>query len=209
MNWQKKFPWFSEVKRVKDRKGKLMRNWKWLLAFLIVLAMGGMLYVQVTPAAAASAAEIERSVNSAVKKLAAKYPRTKELAEKAKGVLIFPDVVKGGFMVGGQYGEGALRKHGKTVAYYNTISASYGLQLGVQRYGYALFFMTDSALEYLDRNDGWELGTGPSVVVADKGLAGGITTTTATADVYAFFFDQEGLMAGLGLQGTKITRIKK
>ena len=89
-------------------------------------------------------------------------------------------------MVGGQYGEGALRKHGKTVAYYNTISASYGLQIGVQRYGYALFFMTNSALEYLDRSDGWELGTGPSVVIVDKGMAGGMSTTTASSDVYAF-----------------------
>jgi len=173
------------------------------------VAVGATNLTSVSPVAAESAAEIERSVNSAVKKLAAKYPWTKELAEKAKGVLVFPSVVKGGFMVGGQYGEGALRKHGKTVAYYNTVSASYGLQAGLQRYGYALFFMTDSALEYLDRSDGWELGTGPSVVVADKGMAGGITSTTASADVYAFLFDQEGLMAGLGLQGTKITRIKE
>jgi len=186
-----------------------MRNSKWLLALLIVLAIGATHLINVTSATAASAAEIERSVNSAVKKLAAKYPWTKDLAEKAKGVLIFPNVVKGGFMVGGQYGEGALRKQSETVAYYNTVAASYGLQAGLQKYGYALFFMTDSALEYLDRSDGWELGTGPSVVIVDKGMAGGITTTTAGSDVYAFFFDQEGLMAGLGLQGTKITKIKK
>jgi len=187
----------------------MMRTSKCWLTVLIVLAVGATNLMNVSPATAASAADIEKSVNSAVKKLAAKNPWTKELAEKAKGVLVFPSVVKGGFMVGGQYGEGALRKQGKTVAYYNTVSASYGLQAGLQRYGYALFFMTDSALQYLDRSDGWELGTGPSVVVMDKGMAGGITTTTASADVYAFFFDQEGLMAGLGLQGTKITRIKK
>jgi len=193
----------------KDGKGESMRKSQWVMALLVVLAFGATNLMNVSPATAASAAEIERSVNSAVKKLAAKNPWTKELAEKAKGVLVFPSVVKGGFMVGGQYGEGALRKQGKTVAYYNTVSASYGLQAGLQRYGYALFFMTDSALQYLDRSDGWELGTGPSVVVMDKGMAGGITTTTASADVYAFFFDQEGLMAGLGLQGTKITRIKK
>jgi lipid-binding SYLF domain-containing protein len=88
-------------------------------------------------------------------------------------------------------------------------SASYGLQAGLQRYGYVLFFMTDSALAYLDRSDGWELGTGPSIVVADKGMAAGISKTTAGVDVYAFFFDQEGLMAGLGLQGTKITEVRK
>lgn len=192
-----------------NERGKMMRNAKCLLVLLIVLAVGATIFMNVNPASAASAAEIERDADSAVKKLAAEYPWTKELAEKAKGVLVFPNVVKGGFMVGGQFGEGALRKQGKTVAYYNTISASYGLQAGLQRYGYALFFMTDSALAYLDRSDGWELGTGPSIVVADKGMAGGISTTTAGVDVYAFFFDQEGLMAGLGLQGTKITEVQK
>jgi len=186
-----------------------MRNCKCVLAILIVLAVGATNLMNVNPALAASAVEIERDVNSALKKFVAKYPWTKELAEKAKGVLVFPNVVKGGFMVGGQFGEGALRKQGKTVAYYNTISASYGLQAGLQRYGYVLFFMTDSALAYLDRSDGWELGTGPSIVVADKGMTGGISTTTAGVDVYAFFFDQEGLMAGLGLQGTKITEVQK
>jgi len=190
-------------------KGKMMRNSKCLLVLLIVLAVGATVFMNVNPASAASAAEIERDADSAVKKLAAEYPWTKELAEKAKGVLVFPNVVKGGFMVGGQFGEGALRKQGKTVAYYNTISASYGLQAGLQRYGYALFFMTDSALAYLDRSDGWELGTGPSIVIVDKGMATGVSTTTASSDVYAFFFDQEGLMAGLGLQGTKITKVQK
>jgi len=186
-----------------------MRKCKWVMALFIALAVGATNFALVGAAKAESAAQIERSVNSAVKKLASKYPWSKELAEKAKGVLVFPSIVKGGFMVGGQYGEGALRKHGKTVAYYNTVSVSYGLQLGLQRYGYALFFMTDSALQYLDRSDGWELGTGPSIVIVDKGMAGGISTTTADSDVYAFFFNQEGLMAGLGLQGTKITRINK
>jgi lipid-binding SYLF domain-containing protein len=72
-----------------------------------------------------------------------------------------------------------------------------------------LFFMTDSAREYLDRSDGWELGTGPSIVIVDEGVAGGLSTTTARSDVYAFIFSQEGLMAGLGLQGTKITKMQK
>jgi len=197
------------VEILMNERRKMMRNAKCLLVLLIVLAVGATIFMNVNPASAASAAEIERDADSAVKKLAAEYPWTKELAEKAKGVLVFPNVVKGGFMVGGQFGEGALRKQGKTMAYYNTISASYGLQAGLQRYGYALFFMTDSALAYLHRSDGWELGTGPSIVVADKGMAGGISTTTAGVDVYAFFFDQEGLMAGLGLQGTKITEVQK
>jgi len=112
-------------------------------------------------------------------------------------------------MVGGQYGEGALRKDGKTVGYYSSVAMSYGLQAGVQTFGYALFFMTDSALKWLDRSDGWEVGTGPSIVVLDEGMAGGMSTTTAQSDIYAFVFSQKGLMAGLGLQGTKITKIKK
>ncbi len=84
-----------------------------------------------------------------------------------------------------------------------------GLPAGAQSFGYALFFMTDSALKYLDKSGGWEVGTGPSVVIVDEGTARALTTTTAKSDVYAFFFDQKGLMAGLGLQGSQISRIKK
>jgi lipid-binding SYLF domain-containing protein len=112
-------------------------------------------------------------------------------------------------MVGGQYGEGALLTGGKATGYYNTVQLSYGLQAGAQKYGYALFLMTDSALKWIDKSDGWEIGTGPTIVVMDTGAAGALTTTTAQSEIYAFFFDQKGLMGGLGLQGTKITKIKK
>jgi MFS family permease len=115
--------------------------------------------------------------------------------------------LKGGFIVGAQHGEGALLSGGRTLGYYNTIAASYGLQAGVQKFGYALFFMTNSSLAYLDKSGGWELGTGPSIVVVDTGMAKSLTTTTLQKGVYALFFDQKGLMAGLGLQGSKITRI--
>jgi lipid-binding SYLF domain-containing protein len=100
-------------------------------------------------------------------------------------------------------------KEGQVAGYYNTVSASYGLQAGIQKYSYALFFMTDTALKHLDRSDGWELGTGPSIVVVDKGAAKNLSTTTAKSDVYAFYLDQKGLMAGIGLQGTKITKVQK
>jgi lipid-binding SYLF domain-containing protein len=160
-------------------------------------------------AIAASAAELNREAAAALKQLYDSEPVAKALGAKAKGILVFPSIIKAGFIVGGQYGEGALRKGDRTVAYYNTVAASYGLQAGAQSFGYALFFMTDSALKYLDKSDGWEIGTGPSVVIVDEGKTGGITTTTAQADVYAFFFDQQGLMAGLGLQGSKISRINK
>jgi lipid-binding SYLF domain-containing protein len=166
-------------------------------------------FVGPRPAAAASAAEINRGVQDSLQKLYAKSPVANALAQKAVAILVFPNITKGGFIVGGQYGEGALIQGGKVASYYNTVSASYGLQAGIQKYGYALFFMTDSMLKYLDKSDGWELGMAPNIVVVDVGAAGGISTTTAQSDAYAFFFDQKGLMAGLGLQGTKITKIKK
>ena len=133
----------------------------------------------------------------------------KAMGEKAKGILVFPSITKGGFIVGGQYGEGALLKAGKTAGYYNTIQVSYGLQAGIQTYGYVLFFMTESAMSYIDKSDGWEVGVGPSIVVVDVGAASSATTTTLQSEIYAFFFDQTGLMAGLGLQGTKITKVDK
>lgn len=190
------------------KKGEIMRKYTWLLIVFAVW-LGSACVMSASPANAASAAEIERDVNMALKNLYSKYPAAKVLAKDAKGILVFPNIVKGGFIVGGLFGEGALRKGSGTVAYYNTVAASYGYQAGLQKYGYALIFMTDSALGYLNRSDGWEIGIGPSIVVVDAGMAKSLTTTTAKADIYAFFFSQKGLMAGLGLQGTKITRIRK
>jgi lipid-binding SYLF domain-containing protein len=176
---------------------------------LCVVALFAVTLVVPNRAVAASAAEIDRNAEIILQKLYAKSASAKALSEKAKAILVFPRITKGGFIVGGLYGEGALMKHGKTVAYYSIVAVSYGMQIGGQQYGSAMFFMTDSALNYLDRSDGWELGTGPSIVVLDKGAAGGLSTTTAKSDVYGFLFNQKGLMAGLGLQGTKVTRISK
>jgi len=159
------------------------------------------------PAEASGASAIDRSVDNALARLYREIPAAKRLAKQAKAILVFPSVTKGGLMVGGQYGEGALRKGGKTVGYYKTTAVSYGLQAGVQKFGYALFFMSDAALQHLDRSDGWEVGVGPSVVVLDEGMAKTLTTTTLRDDVYAFVFGQRGLMAGAGLQGAKITPI--
>src|SRR5262247_2131081 len=173
----------------------------------VVLAIG--LTTTTRPANAASAAEINRSVDKALQDLYAKDPKAKDLTARAKAVLVFPSIYKAGFMFGAQYGDGALRQHGKTIGYYNSVAASYGLQAGVQVFGYALFFMTDSALAYLNKSGGFELGVGPSIVVVDEGKAKTLTTTTGRSDVYAFIFSQKGLMAGLGLQGSKISRIEK
>ena len=189
-----------------------------LIAILLVLAFAAATLISPNPARAASATEINRDAKSALEKLYAKSPSANTLGDGAKGVLVFPGIVKGGFMVGGQYGEGALLKKGKSQAsaqvwsvtgYYNTVQVSYGLQAGIQKYGYALFLMTDSALKWIDKSDGWEIGTGPTIVVMDEGASGSLTTTTAQSEIYAFFFDQKGLMGGLGLQGTKVTQIRK
>jgi lipid-binding SYLF domain-containing protein len=179
------------------------------LAILATFAFVTGTFMSPNTAGAASAAEINRNARSALEKLYAKSPTARTLGEKAKGILVFPGIVKGGFIVGGQFGEGALLKGGKTTGYYNTVQASYGLQAGIQKYGYALFLMSDSALKWIDKSDGWEVGTGPTIVVMDEGASGSLTTTTAQSEIYAFFFDQKGLMGGLGLQGTKITKMKK
>ena len=180
-----------------------------LTTILFVLAFAAGTSIGPNSAAAASAAEIDRDARSTLKQLYAESVSAREMGKKAKGILVFPSIVKGGFMVGGQFGEGALLKGGKTAGYYNTLQVSYGWQAGMQKHGYALFFMTDSAMKWLDKSDGWEIGVGPSIVVVDVGVASSKTTTTLQSEIYAFLFDQKGLMGGLGLQGTKITKIKK
>ena len=130
-------------------------------------------------AVAASPIEIDPDVDVALKKLYDTVPGGKVLAARARGILVFPSIVNGGFIVGAQYGDGALRKNNQTDGYYNTVAASYGLQAGVQTFGYALFFMTDPALAYLHSSDGWEIGVGPSIVVVEAGTARTLTTTTA------------------------------
>ena len=173
----------------------------WAAAAAITLSMG--------PAAAyaAGAAEISRDAQAALQSLYAKVPAAKTIGAKAQAVLVFPKITKAGLGIGGQFGEGALIKGGKTVGYYNTAGASYGLQAGAQQYGYTMFFMNDGALKQLDKTEGFEVGVGPSIVVLDEGTAKTTTTTTMKDDIYAFIFSQQGLMAGLGLQGNKITKI--
>lgn len=156
---------------------------------------------------AAGARELEEDARTALKRLYASAPAARDLSKRAKGILVFPSIVKAGLMIGGQYGKGVLFKGGRTAGFYNTAGASYGLQAGAQKFGFALFFMNDDALSYLGKSEGFEVGVGPSVVVMDEGMAKHSSSTTLTEDVYAFIFGQEGLMAGLGIQGNKITKI--
>jgi lipid-binding SYLF domain-containing protein len=153
------------------------------------------------------AAQLASASQAALQQLYASAPLAKELGPKAHAILVFPKITKAGLGIGGQYGEGALLKGGTAVAYYKTTGASFGLQAGGQNYGYAMIFMNAKALEQLDNKNGFEVGVGPSVVMVDEGVAKTTTTTTLKDDIYAFVFGQKGLMAGLGIQGNKISRI--
>jgi lipid-binding SYLF domain-containing protein len=157
-------------------------------------------------AAAEGAAEIDREATAALEHLYNTTPAAKTLGDEAVGVLVFPKIGKVGFLIAGEFGVGALRKGGATAGYYNIAEVSAGYQAGVEKFSYALFFMTEKALAYLDKSGGFELGAGPSLTVVDKGFAKSMTTTTARDDVYAFSFGEEGLMGGVGLKGSKITR---
>jgi lipid-binding SYLF domain-containing protein len=130
----------------------------------------------------------------------------KTLGAEAKGILVFPTVAKAGFVYGGEFGVGALHERGKKAGYYSLAEVSYGFQAGVEKFSYALFFMTEDALSYLGESGGFAVGAGPSLTVVDAGFATKLTTTTLRDDVYAFVWGAEGLMGGISLKGSKITR---
>jgi lipid-binding SYLF domain-containing protein len=154
-----------------------------------------------------ASADLVSDSRRALQQLVAQNPAAAKCKSRAVAVLIFPDIVKAGFIVGAQGGQGILFVHGRPNGRYRTVAASYGLQAGVQEYGYALFLMNQKAVDWVNNTRGWEIGTGPSVVIVDKGMARSFTTDTLHSGIYAFTFDQQGLMAGLGLQGSKIMRI--
>jgi lipid-binding SYLF domain-containing protein len=174
---------------------------------MIQLALGTTLGAAAFAQLAPSQSEIDQNATSALQELYTHNDTARTLGAKAHAVLIFPDIKKAAFVVGAQYGYGVLRQGDRTIGYYRTSAASYGFQAGVKKFGYALFFMTDSALTYLERSGGWAIGTGPSLVVVDQGAARSLTTTNLHSDVYAFVFNQKGLMGGVGLEGSKITKI--
>jgi lipid-binding SYLF domain-containing protein len=154
-----------------------------------------------------ASAELVSDSRRALQQLVAQNPAAAKCKSRAVAVLVFPDVMKAGFIIGAQGGQGILFVHGRPSGRYRTVAASYGLQAGVQKYGYALFLMNQNAVNWVNNTRGWEIGTGPSVVIVDKGMARSFTTDTLHSGIYAFTFDQQGLMAGLGLQGSKIMRI--
>ena len=175
---------------------------------LIKHILPGLVFAGITLLTTSTAsANLVSDSRRALQQLVAQNPAAAKAKSKAIAVLVFPDVVKAGFILGAQEGQGILFLHGRPSGRYRTVAASYGLQAGVQRYGYALFLMNQKAVDWVNNTRGWEIGTGPSVVIVDKGMARSFTTDTLHSGIYAFTFDQQGLMAGLGLQGSKIMRI--
>jgi len=152
---------------------------------------------------------VDQDTQTALASLYESAPKARELAGQAKGILVFPRILKAGFIAGAEHGKGELIEGGKVTGYYATTAVTYGLQAGVQKFGYAMMFMTDSALNELKTSPGFEVGIGPSIVVVDQGAARTLTTTTMQSDIYAFVFDQKGLMAGIGLRGSKITKLNR
>ncbi|MEA3114623.1 MAG: hypothetical protein QOG58_4422 [Caballeronia sp.] len=151
--------------------------------------------------------ELEAKARQALQDLFDKTPKAKELQYQAKAVLVFPDIVKAGLIVGAQGGKGVMfGPDGKVLGYYRARALSYGMQAGAQTFSEAMFFMTDTATAAVSSGAGLSVGMGPSIVVVDAGMARSMTTTTLKSDVYAFIFGQEGLMAGLGLQGQRIVK---
>jgi lipid-binding SYLF domain-containing protein len=150
---------------------------------------------------------LDAQAQAALQRLTASTPQAKELQSRAKGVLVFPDIAKAGLIVGAEGGKGVMYgPDGKVTGYYKVQAVSVGLQAGAQSFSQVMFLMTDSAITALTSCAGWSVGTGPSVVLVDAGVAASLTTTTMKSDVYAFIFGQEGLMAGIGVQGQQISK---
>lgn len=157
----------------------------------------------------ATADELDKDAAIALQRLYKSSAVAEDLGKRAKAILIFPSVIKAGLVFGGSYGEGVLNKKGGAVDYYNSVSASWGWQVGAESYGYVVFLISDKAVNYLEASKGWEIGVGPSVVVVNEGMAKNLSSSTLKEDAYAFIFDQRGLMVSLSIEGTKISRIKR
>jgi lipid-binding SYLF domain-containing protein len=175
-----------------------------MVAMLSIFSLGIM-----NMASAATAEDLDKDSQQALQTLYNSNSLAQDISRTAKAILVFPNIVKAGLVFGGSYGEGELIKGSTVVDYYNSVSGSWGLQAGAQSYGYAVFLMTDEAVQYIEKTDGWEIGVGPTIVVVDEGIAKNLSTSSLKDDAYAFIFNQQGLMAGITIEGTKITRIKR
>jgi len=186
-----------------------MLNKRQFLAAGVAIAAIAPIAVTPNQASAATADDLNIDADRAMQNLFRTNPVASDISKKAKAVLVFPQIVKAGLVFGGAYGEGVMKMGPRVVDYYNSFSGSWGLQAGAQSYAYAVFLMTDKAIDYLKMSQGWEIGVGPTVVVVNEGVAKNLSSTTLKDDAYAFIFDQKGLMAGVSIEGTKISRIKR
>jgi lipid-binding SYLF domain-containing protein len=178
-----------------------------LSRWMFFLAMAAFSLAYQGSAWAETRAQLDQDAEEALKALYASSPTAQALGEKAKGILVFPNITKAGFIIGAQGGDGVLFKRSKVAGYYNTAAVSVGMQAGAQSFAFAIFFMSDKELKAFETSTGWEVGVGPSVVFIDTGMGKDISTLTTKSNIYAMIFDQKGLMAGVGLQGSKITKI--
>jgi lipid-binding SYLF domain-containing protein len=180
-----------------------------LLAGAASLVLGGF----GSAAVAAGAEDLDKDAAQALATLYKTNPTAEVIAKKARAILVFPKIVKAGLVFGGSYGEGVLLSGAgpgaKVTDYYNSVSASWGWQAGAESYAYVVFLMSNKAVQYLAKTKGWEFGVGPTVVAVNEGIAKNLTTSTLKDDAYAFISDQQGLMASLSIEGTKISRIKR
>ena len=151
--------------------------------------------------------EIDAAVDATLAKMYSSVKGSRELMNKARGALVFPKVLQAGFVVGGQYGEGALRSGGATRGYYNTVTASFGLQIGAQSKAIIFLFMTQDALDKFQRTDGWTAGADASVALVKIGANGAVDLNTATSPVEVIVMTNAGLMANLNIEGTKVSKL--
>ena len=176
-------------------------------AVLAVAALA-LVCLSVGAASAETREELTAKARASLDRLYSTTPEAKELRGRAVGVLVFPDILKAGLIVGGSGGNGVLfASDGRVLGYYNAASLSFGLQAGAENFSEAMIFVSSDALKYLEKSDGWSIGAGPNVVLVDAGMAKDLSSTTLRSDVYAFIYAQKGLMGGIGIQGQKITKL--
>lgn len=175
---------------------------KHVVVAVLVIALTGL-----AGPAFAKREKLDRRVDESITKFYEVSPTGSKLADKAKGMLVFPKIYKGGIGVGFERGKGALRVGGQTVGYYSSTSASIGLQLGGQKRTQILLFMTDKALENFRNSEGWEIGVDGSVALIDLGAGADLDTNSIKDPVVGFVFGNEGLMYNLSLEGTKISKL--
>lgn len=175
------------------------------LALLVTLAIVG----AAPRSEAASAAQIDADVEATLKEFFYQVRGARELVNKSAAVLVFPSVIKAGFGIGGEYGEGALLTRERTVDYYNIVSASIGFQLGAQSRSVIIVFVTPEALAGFRRTQGWKAGVDASVAIITVGAGGSIDTNRIASPIVGFIFDAKGLMYNLTLEGSKISRIDR